>query len=346
MAVGRWSCGSGWHDWHLAPFADLSISPAAMVFHYGQAIFEGLKAYRQPSGGVALFRPMRHAQRFNRSARRLAMPELAPEVFVDACREVVRIDGDAVPHDAGHSLYLRPMLIATEPCLGVRPGAEYLFLVIASPVGCYFEAGVRPITVAVADDSVRAGPGGTGAAKCAGNYAASLLAKRDATARGCDEVVWLDARERRWVEELSGMNVFVVRDDGGTPTLVTPPLSDTILDGVTRSSVLRLARNLGCTAIERPLSIDEWRQGAELGTITEAFACGTAAVVAPIGRVRTTSGDFTLNDAGPGPLTLRLREELLALQEGRSADLFGWRTDVDGPNRWPLLETDRLPCPG
>ena len=328
MAVARWTSGT-WSDTRVASFADIEISPAAMVFHYGQAIFEGLKAYHQPTGGTALFRPDRHAARFNRSARRMAMPELSTEVFVDACAEVVRTDRSFVPNASGHSLYLRPMMIATERSLGVRPADDYLFLVIASPVGSYFDAGIRPITVAVGDAYARAVPGGTGAAKCAGNYAGSLLAKRDATARGCDEVVWLDARERRWLEELSGMNLVIVRDEGGGPALVTPPVSDTILDGVTRASVLQLARRLGYTVIERPIAIDEWAAGTDEGSITESFACGTAAVIAPIGTVRSTTADFIIGDAAPGAVTLRLRDALLAIQEGRADDPYSWRSDVD-----------------
>jgi branched-chain amino acid aminotransferase len=301
--------------------------------HYGQAVFEGLKAFRQRDGRVTVFRVLDHARRFNRSARRLAMPELPESLFVEACRALVSADHDAVPSGDDESLYLRPMMIATEASLGVRPANEYLFLVMASPVGPYFEQGVRPLAVATGHKFVRAASGGTGSAKCPGNYAASLLAKREATLLGCDEVVWLDARERRWVEELSGMNLFlVVRGPDATPTLVTPPLSDTILDGVTRRSLLQLARTAGYVAIERPIPIDEWRDGARTGEVTEAFACGTAAAVAPIGVVRSRSDEVTIGDGSAGPVTMALRELLLGVQSGRREDNFGWRTDTACPS--------------
>ena len=328
MVTARFA-GGGWSEPVLAPLADLALSPAAMVLHYGQAVFEGLKAYRQPDGTVALFRVADNAARFNRSAVRMAMPTLPVETFVDACRTLVRADVDWVPTRSGQSLYLRPFMFATEPNLGVRAAQELLFAVIASPVDTFFPGGVRPISVRTADTAVRAAPGGLGAAKCAANYSASLQTKTAATSEGFDEVLWLDAIEHRWVEELSGMNAFVVRDsrpgDGdGLGELVTPPLSDTILEGITRASIIELARSFDIAVHEEPIAADDWVADAAAGRITEAFACGTAAVIAPIGTLTTATGAATMGDGSPGPVTLRLREALVAIQEGRADDPFGW----------------------
>ena len=285
MVTARYAAGA-WSPLALEPRTDLALSPAAMVLHYGQAVFEGLKAYRQPDGSIALFRPYENAARFNRSAQRMAMPALPVELFVDACRTISQADIDWVPTRSGQSLYLRPFMIATEPHLGVRAAQELLFCVIASPVDTFFPGGVRPISVRTADTAVRAAPGGLGAAKCAANYSASLLTKLAAKSDGFDEVLWLDAVEHRYVDELCGMNAFIVRDG----ELVTPPLSDTILDGITRASLIELARSMDITVREEPIAVDEWVAGAQRGTVTEAFACGTAAVIAPIGRLTTGSG--------------------------------------------------------
>jgi branched-chain amino acid aminotransferase len=328
MAIARHHARSGWSDPEIVPFGELSLSPAAMVFHYGQAIFEGLKAFTQPDGVVALFRPWDHADRFDRSARRLAMPELGSEAFVRACRRLVRVDRRRVPSDPGQSLYLRPLMFATEAGLGVRPAWEYLFAVIGSPVGTYFAGGVKPITLWANREYSRAAPGGTGSAKCAGNYAASLAAKQEAAAHGCDDTLWLDALEHRWIEELGGMNIVFVQSHPGAPTLVAPPISDTILDGITRRSLLRLASHLRYQVVERPVSIDE---ACRPGTFDEAFACGTAAGVAPIGVIRSTAGAWTIGNGQPGPVTARLRDALLAMQGGRAEDPYGWRTTVTEP---------------
>ena len=313
-----------WSGADVVPFEALSLSPAAMVLHYGQAIFEGLKAYRQPDGGVALFRPDLNAARFDRSAERLAMPRLPDGLLVDACRELVRIDDSFVPAVDGQSLYLRPTMIATETGLGVRAADEYLFLVIASPAGSYFPSGVKPLTVWVADQHIRAARDGTGAAKTAGNYAGSLAAKADAVRRGCDDVLFLDARDRRWVEELSGMNIVFVSQRDGRTELTAPPPDGTILDGVTRRSLLELAAHLGFDVIERPVAVDEVLGGA----FGEAFACGTAAVVAPIGAVRSVRGTCLVGDGEVGPVTQQLRRALVHLQEGKTDDPFGWRVPV------------------
>jgi branched-chain amino acid aminotransferase len=324
MVTARFVHG-GWEANELAPRTDLALSPAAMVLHYGQAIFEGLKAYRQPDGSVALFRPTDNAARFDRSAMRMAMPPLADGAFVDACRALVAADVDWVPTKPGQSLYLRPVMFATEAHLGVRAAQELLFFVIASPVDAYFPGGVRPISVRTADDAVRAAPGGVGSAKCAANYSASLQTKLEAAAAGFDEVLWLDALEHRWVDELSGMNAFIVRDGA----LVTPPVSDTILEGITRDSIIQLARSMGIEVREEPIDVHQWVAGARSGSVTEAFACGTAAVIAPIGSLTTAAdGACTMGDGAPGSTTLRLREALVAIQEGRADDPFGWRAKI------------------
>ena len=316
--------GGSWSTVDVGPMRDLVLSPAAMVLHYGQAIFEGLKAYRQPDGSLALFRADDNAARFDRSAIRMAMPPLPAGMFVEACRALVQADADWVPSKPGQALYLRPILVATEAHLGVRAADELLFAVMASPVDAYFPGGVRPIAVRTADDAVRAAPGGLGAAKCAANYSASLQTKAAATAEGFDEVVWLDAVEHRWVDELSGMNVFLVRDGA----LVTPPLADTLLAGITRDSLIQLARAMDIDVREEPVDVHEWHAAAQRGEVQEAFACGTAAVIAPIGTLTTAAGAATMGDGAPGAVTMRLRDALVALQEGRAPDPFGWRVAV------------------
>lgn len=323
MVAMTWT-PEGWSAPELRVFEDLSLSPATMVLHYGQAVFEGMKAYRHPDGAVRLFRPERNARRMQTSARRLAMPEVPVDHFLECLHLLVEADGSAIPTAPGCSLYLRPLMIATEVTLGTRPAQEFLFLVIASPSGPYFSRGFEALTVWVAEDVPRAHPGGTGAAKCAGNYAAGMLVQQRAAAAGADQVVFLDARHRRYLEELGGMNLFLVAQCARRTTLITPPLSDTILHGITRDSILELAAGLGIEAKERPVTLDEWQTGAADGTITEAFACGTAAVITPIGRVLTSTGAFTVADGAPGRLSTQLRDRLLAIQQGTAADVHGW----------------------
>ncbi|HLU43929.1 MAG TPA: branched-chain amino acid aminotransferase [Natronosporangium sp.] len=317
----RWTEGKGWHDARVEPYGPISMDPATAVLHYAQEIFEGLKAYRTDDGGVTLFRPEANAARFAASARRLAMPPLPEEVFLESLRQLIQIDRAWVPTTAEGSLYLRPFMYASEVFLGVKPASEYLYLLIASPVGPYFASGVKPVTVWVSDEYTRAAPGGTGAAKCGGNYAASLIAQAEASAHGCDQVVFLDAVHRRYVDELGGMNVFFVYDDG---SLVTPELSGTILPGITRDSVITLARHQGRTVVERQVSFDEWQADAASGRIREVFACGTAAVLTPIGKVRWSGGELTMGDGGPGEVTMALRQQLVDIQRGRAEDPFGW----------------------
>ncbi|MEV6835805.1 branched-chain amino acid aminotransferase [Streptomyces sp. NPDC051133] len=323
MVTARWTPALGWSPLGLVPHRPLELSPAAMALHYGQAVFEGLKAYPRVDGSLALFRPGVNAERLNRSARRLAMPELPVTLFTEACEQLVRADADEVPRGPGQSLYLRPFMVAVEPSLGVRPANEYLFAVIASPVDHFFADGYEAIDVWCATDEIRAAPGGTGAAKCAGNYAASLSAKAQALARGCHEVLWLDAREHRFVEELGAMNFFAVgRDETGEPLLVTPELSGTILAGNTRGSLIELAGDLGIRTVQRPVALAELT--APDGPFTEAFACGTAASVVPIGAVTTPEGRSVIGDGRPGHVTTRLRDELTAIQYGQRTDGRGW----------------------
>ncbi|WP_330240857.1 branched-chain amino acid aminotransferase [Streptomyces sp. NBC_00525] len=321
MVTIKWTEGRGWHDAQLVPYAPLSIDPANMTLHYGQEIFEGLKAYRRPDGSVATFRPRANAERFRASARRLAMPELPVETFVAACDALVQQDVAWVPaHGGEESLYLRPFMIATEVGLGVRPANEYLFLVIASPAGAYFPGGVKPVSIWLSEDRVRAVPGGMGDAKTGGNYAASLLAQAEAAAKGCDQVAYLDAVEHKWVEELGGMNLYFVYGD----RIVTPALTGSLLAGITRDSLLKLAGDLGYTAEEGRVSIDQWRDDTAAGTLTEVFACGTAAVITPVGTVKCAGGEWNQGDGTPGPVTLKLRERLLDIQRGTAEDTHGW----------------------
>lgn len=321
MVSIEWSEGRGWHDATIGPRQPLSLDPAAAVLHYAQEIFEGLKAYRLADGSLALFRPEQNARRFNASARRLAMPGLPEEAFVEAVRQLVLVDKAWFPTVEGGSLYMRPFMFADEPFLGVRPAKHYKFLVICSPAGNYFKSGAPAVSIWVSRDYARAAPGGTGAAKCGGNYAASLVPQAEAIARGHDQVVFLDAAEHQWVEELGGMNVFFVFDDG---TLITPPLSGTILPGITRDSLLQLAREEGLQVREERYTLDQWRADAASGRLVESFACGTAAVVTPIGRVAGEDGEFTIGSGGPGQMTSRLRGRLVAIQRGAAEDTHGW----------------------
>lgn len=320
MAVVRWHVDTGWHDAEVSARKPFQVDPAASVLHYAQEIFEGMKAYKAADGKITLFRPEENARRFNLSAERMAMPELPEEIFLKAVEELVKIDAKWVPEGEG-SLYLRPFMFASEAFLGVRPSREYIFCVIASPVGPYFKGGSKPVTLWVSEHYTRAAPGGTGAAKCGGNYAASLLAQKEASSRGCDQVVFLDAAEHKWIEELGGMNVFFVMDDN---TVVTPPLSGTILPGITRKSIIQLATDSGLTVVERPYSFEEWMADAKSGKMREAFACGTAAVVAAIGTVRHPEGEFVIGNAGTGMETEKLRNQLTGIQRGSVADPYNW----------------------
>jgi len=325
MVTIRWSAGRGWHDGRLEPYGPIVLDPASSVLHYGQEIFEGLKAYRQAGGGIAVFRPEANAARFNKSAARMGMPQLPEAAFVRAIELLVSQDRDWVPGAAGHSLYLRPFMIATERSLGVnRPSSEYLFTVIASPVAGYFSGGARPVSVWLSRDLTRAAPGGTGEAKCGGNYAAAFAGQQQAVGSGCDQVVWLDAAEHRWVEEMGGMNLFFVYSSGPEARMMTPAPTGTLLHGVTRDSLLKLGPDLGIPAFEDRISIEQWRAGCASGQITEVFACGTAAVITPVGTVRGAGMEWLIGDGSPGPVTTRLHAELAGIQFGRQSDPYGW----------------------
>ncbi len=320
MVTIDWTEGQSWHSARLGPRQPIPLDPAASVLHYAQEIFEGLKAYRLADGTMALFRPEANARRFNASAQRLAMPELPEDLFIEAIRQLVAVDANWFPEVEGGSLYLRPFMIATEAFLGVRPAKEYKFIVIASPAGNYFKSGAPAVSIWVSDYT-RAAPGGTGAAKCGGNYAASLVPTAEAFAKGHDQVLFLDAAEHRWIEELGGMNLFFVMADG---RINTPPLTGTILPGVTRNSLLQLAAEEGLKVTEEPYSLDQWRADAASGALLEAFACGTAAVVTPVGKVAGRDGEFTIGSGGPGQITQKLRSRLVAIQRGEAPDPHGW----------------------
>lgn len=324
-----YSAADGWHDAKVLPYGPLSLAPAAMVLHYGQAVFEGLKAYRQADGSIAGFRIESNAERFQRSARRLAMPELPVELFVESLRQLIGADSDWVPAAGGEdSLYIRPFMFSTEAGLGVRPASEYTYLLLGSPAGAYFPRGVKPVSVWLSTEYVRASPGGTGEAKFAGNYAASLVAQAQAIEQGCDQVVWLDALERRYIEEMGGMNLFFVFGSGSDARLVTPTLSGSLLPGITRDSLLTLATEAGYTVEERKISVDEWEKKNESGEITEVFACGTAAVITPVGRVRSADHEFTVGDGEPGEVSMALRNTLTGIQRGTFEDTHGWMTKL------------------
>jgi len=330
MVVVPYKEGEGWGKGVLKAYGPLEMDPAASVLHYGQAIFEGFKAYKQPDGSIASFRPEANSRRFNASAARLAMPELPESIFIGAARALITQDQAWVPGAVGESLYMRPLMIATEAALGVRPSNEYLFVLLASPSGAYFPAGVKPVTVWISDDFVRAAPGGTGFAKCAGNYAASLVAQRQAKEEGCDQVVWLDAIERNYIEEMGGMNIFFVYQEKGETVVVTPELTGTLLPGITRDSLLQLAREQGFRAEERKITVDEWKNAIADGRMTEAFACGTAAVITPVGHVKSRRGNWDINGGQTGPVAAKLREVLLDLQHGRVPDTHGWMKKIVG----------------
>ena len=325
MVVIDWNESAGWHNARVQPYQNFQMDPASMVFHYGQAIFEGIKAYRQQDDSVVTFRPDQNAARMQSSAQRLAMPELPEELFIESLRQLVEIDKQWVPAAGGEeSLYLRPFMISTQVSLGVHPANAYTFAVIASPAGAYFSGGINPVSVWLSKDYVRAAPGGTGAAKFAGNYAASLLAQQQAEKKGCDQVVWLDATEHKYVEEMGGMNLAFVFGSGSDARIVTPELSGSLLPGVTRASLLNVAADLGFDVEERKISTDEWEAAAESGALTEVFACGTAAVVTPVGTVKHEVGEFKVAGGKTGEVTMRLREHLTGIQRGAVEDSHGW----------------------
>ncbi|MGQ0845988.1 MAG: branched-chain amino acid aminotransferase [Sporichthyaceae bacterium] len=324
MVAVTWTAADGWHDAQLRPYGPIAMDPASAVLHYAQSIFEGLKAYRHDDGTLNLFRPEANAARFQRSAHRLALPQVPEDLFIDAIDLLVRTDAAWVPSAPEQSLYLRPLLFASEVFLGVKPAGHVTFLVIASPAGAYFKGGLKPVRIWLSEEYTRAALGGTGAAKCAGNYAASLIAQQEAIANGCDQVVFLDAVERTWVEELGGMNLYFVHADG---SIKTPALTGSILEGVTRDSIMQIAGDLGHRVEEARISIDDWRDGVASGAITEVFACGTAAVVTPVGSLHWRGGEVGAAD-GAGPVTTAVRSALLDVQYGKAPDKHGWLHQV------------------
>ena len=328
MVTARWNAELGWHDARTGPLAALSLHPATMALHYGQTIFEGVKAFWRPDGRRALFRPADHARRFAQSARRMAMPTLPEQDFVAALEALLRVDGDWVPRTRGHGFYLRPFMIASEAQLGNRPAEEYLFAVIGGPARPA-TAEPKPMRLWAATDYIRAAQGGTGAIKCGGNYGGSYVAQRQASANDCDQVVWLDAREGRYIEEAGGSNLFFVESTTAGPLLRTPPLSGTLLAGVTRDTILRLAGRLGYPVAEEPLTLDEWQRGCREGRITETFACGTARAIAPVGHVVSAKRDWPVGDGTAGPVTSRLQRTLLDIHCGHAPDELGWMRLVD-----------------
>ncbi len=325
MVSIEYTNGRGWHDAQVIPYGPIQLDPSAIVLHYGQEVFEGLKAYRWADGSIVSFRADANAARLRASSRRLAIPELPDELFIESLRQLIAVDNAWVPLAGGEeALYLRPFVFATEPGLGLRPAKQYRYMVIASPVGAYFKSGINPVSVWVSTEYVRACPGGTGAAKFGGNYAASLVAQAQAAENGCEQVVWLDAVERRYVEEMGGMNLFFVLGSGGSARLVTPELSGSLLPGITRDSLLQLAIDAGFSVEERKIDIDEWQKKAAAGEITEVFACGTAAVITPVAHVKYGDGEFTIAEGKPGEVTMALRDTLTGIQRGTFADTHGW----------------------
>lgn len=325
MVAIDWTVAEGWHGARVQPYGPLLLDPAASVLHYGQEIFEGIKAYRHADGSIWTFRPEQNGARLQRSAHRLALPELPVDVFIESLREIVAIDGAWVPSAPETSLYLRPFMIANESFLGVRAAQRVSYYVIASPAGAYFQGGVTDVSIWLSTQYSRAGRGGTGAAKCGGNYAASLLPQREAAENGCAQVLFLDSEDGNRIDELGGMNVFLVKSDG---TLVTPEINGSILEGITRDSIITLAKARGLQVEERAVTVDEWRDGVADGTIVEAFACGTAAVITPISELKSETFTLTMPKV-TDRVSMSLRQELTDIQYGRLPDVHGWLVRLD-----------------
>lgn len=321
MFTQRYDRGQGWHSAQIGPYENLSLPPSTAVLHYGQEIFEGTKAYRRPDGDINLFRPWENMKRFNRSAYRMAMPAVDEEDHLAAIVQLVELEQEWVPDAPGSSLYIRPAMIATEAALGVHASVSYLHFVIAGPVGAYFKEGFSPVPVYISDKYRRAVRGGVGAAKTGGNYAASLLVGEQAAAKGYSQVLWLDAIEGRYIEEVGAMNICFVYEG---ERIVTPPLSDSILDGVTRNSVLTLAPDLGYEVSEESVEVHDMLDDLRQGKVTEVFGCGTAAVIAPVGKFEFAEEITLINDNQPGPVASRLFEALTDIQYGRAPDPYGW----------------------
>ena len=322
QVVITWERDKGWHSAQVIPYGPIMMDPSSAVLHYGQEIFEGIKAYRHEDGSIWTFRPDMNAARLQRSAKRMALPELPAELFVQSLVELIALDGDWVPQPEGEkTLYLRPFEIAAENFLGVRAAHRVEYRVIASPVGPYFTGGIKPVSIWIALDSARAGKHGTGEAKTGGNYAASLLAQQEANQNGCSQVLFLDADTATYIEELGGMNLFFVHEDG---SVVTPPLDGTILHGITRDSVIQLLRDGGHQVKEQKMSLAELRESVASGKISEVFACGTAAVITPVGLLKSREEEIVIGGNEPGPITVSMRNELTGIQYGKVPDRHNW----------------------
>ncbi len=324
MFMAEYNPERGWHEPRIVPYQQLVLDPAALVLHYGQAVFEGLKAYRGEDGSIYLFRPMDNVRRMNRSARRLCIPEVPEQLLLEGMMELVRVDKEWVPASEGTSLYIRPVIIATEAFLGVKVSSRYLLYVIVGPVGAYYAEGFNPVRIYVEEEFVRAVAGGLGEAKTPANYAASLLAAQLAHARGFTQVLWLDACDKKGVEEVGTMNIFFKI----AGEVITPELSGSILPGITRDSVITLCRHWGLKVTERRITIDEVIEACAAGTLEEVFGTGTAAVISPVGSIHYRGKDYQVADGNTGELAKRLYEEITGIQYGRLADPFGWRVKV------------------
>ena len=322
MFLMNYEEGKGWHNARIEPYHNLSLDPATTALHYGQEIFEGMKSYRAKDGRILFFRAKNNADRWNRSAERMCMPAMDPEMYCEALNAIVNIDRDWAPHAPGTSLVLRPAMIALDANLSVHPAKEYLFFIICSPSGAYFKNGMAPTSIYVEEKYIRAAPGGTGYAKCGGNYAGSMRASKDVEEKGYDQVLWLDAIEHKYVEEVGSMNMMFVIDD----TIITAPLTGTILPGVTRDSIITLAKDAGYKVEERKLSIDEVYKAAHEGRLNEAFGTGTAAVVAPVGMLCYREKKIVINNGEIGPKAAYLYDKLLNIQLGNYEDKYGWVT--------------------
>ena len=325
MFVMNYTAGQGWHDARIVPYQPISLEPSAMVFHYGQTMFEGLKAYKGVDGKAYLFRPDMNAKRANASNDRLCIPRIPEEDFVQAIKAVVKVDEDWIPTDPGTSLYVRPFIIATDEFLGVAPSKTYLFIVILSPSGAYYASGLNPVGIWIEDEYVRAVRGGIGFAKTGGNYAASLIAQVKAHDDGYSQVLWLDGVERKYIEEVGAMNIFF-KING---KIVTPMLSGSILPGITRNSVITLCRDWGYDVEERRISVDELIEAQKSGALEEVFGTGTAAVISPVGKLRYMDEVMTIGDGNIGPVTQKLYDTITGIQTGKIEDKYGWRVRAD-----------------
>lgn len=325
MLLMNYDKGQGWHDLRIAPYGNFTLAPSAMVFHYAQEVFEGMKAYPAPGGGTLLFRPLDNLARLNASCRRLCIPELPLEDVFEGLKALLRLEAGWVPRDPGTSLYIRPTVIATEPALGVKASDSFLFFVILSPVGAYYASGFKPVRIVVEEDYTRAAPGGTGSVKCGGNYAASIRAGAQAHEKGYDQVLWLDAAERKYVEEVSSMNIFFVMDG----TLVTPALGDTVLPGITRRSILQLAQEMGIPVQERRIALAEIVSAHASGALQEIFGSGTAAVVSPVASLTVEGRELTVAGGASGPITMKLHDTLTGIQRGEAGLDHPWVVHID-----------------